>query len=302
MPPPRGGSGEDLGVEQDCAFLQNCAGPPTDHHPSRKPNVDLQLTGKLALVSGSTAGIGFSIAQALAREGARVIVNGRTEAAVEHAVAQLRSAWGPGAAEGFAGDLSTAEAAEDLARRFPDVEILVNNLGIFEPKPFEEIPDADWLRFFDVNVLSGVRLARLYLPAMRRRNWGRVIFISSESALQIPAEMIHYGMTKTAQLAVSRGLAEAVAGTGITVNSVLPGPTRSRGVGDFVDALAKAEGKSAEAVEQEFFLKMRPSSLIRRFASTEEVASLVAYVASPLASATTGAALRVDGGVLRSAV
>jgi hypothetical protein len=264
--------------------------------------VDLQLTGKLALVSGSTAGIGFSIAQTLAREGAHVIVNGRTEAAVERAVAQLREASGPGAAEGFAGDLSTAEAAEKLAQRFPNVEILVNNLGIFEPKPFEEIPDADWLRFFDVNVLSGVRLARLYLPAMRQRNWGRVIFISSESALQIPAEMIHYGMTKTAQLAVSRGLAEAVAGTGITVNSVLPGPTRSRGVGDFVDALAKAEGKSAEAVEQEFFLKMRPSSLIRRFASTEEVASLVAYVASPLASATTGAALRVDGGVLRSAV
>ncbi len=264
--------------------------------------MDLQLTGKLALVSGSTAGIGFSIAQALAREGARVIVNGRTEAAVERAVAQLRAASGPTAAEGYAGDLSTSEAAEDLVRRFPGVEILVNNLGIFEPKPFEEIPDADWQRFFDVNVLSGVRLARLYLPAMRQRNWGRVIFISSESALQIPAEMIHYGMTKTAQLAVSRGLAEAVAGTGITVNSVLPGPTRSRGVGDFVDALAKAEGKSAEAVEQEFFLKMRPSSLIRRFASTDEVASLVVYVASPLASATTGAALRVDGGVLRSAV
>lgn len=264
--------------------------------------MDLQLTGKQALVSGSTAGIGYSIAEALAREGARVIVNGRTEAAVERAVAQLRAASGPNAAEGFAGDLSTAAAAESLVRRFPDVEILVNNLGIFEPKPFEEIPDADWQRFFDVNVLSGVRLARLYLPAMRQRNWGRVIFISSESALQIPSEMIHYGMTKTAQLAVSRGLAEAVAGTGITVNSVLPGPTRSRGVGDFVDALAQAEGKSAELVEQEFFLKMRPTSLIRRFATTEEVASLVAYVASPLASATTGAALRVDGGVLRSAV
>ncbi|QAZ40534.1 oxidoreductase [Methylibium sp. Pch-M] len=264
--------------------------------------MDLQLTGKQALVSGSTAGIGYSIAEALAREGARVIVNGRTEAAVERAVAQLRAASGPNAAEGFAGDLSTAAAAEALVRRFPDVEILVNNLGIFEPKPFEEIPDTDWQRFFDVNVLSGVRLARLYLPAMRQRNWGRVIFISSESALQIPSEMIHYGMTKTAQLAVSRGLAEAVAGTGITVNSVLPGPTRSRGVVDFVDALAQAEGKSAEVVEQEFFLKMRPTSLIRRFATTEEVASLVAYVASPLASATTGAALRVDGGVLRSAV
>ncbi|WP_428422628.1 SDR family NAD(P)-dependent oxidoreductase [Methylibium sp.] len=262
--------------------------------------MDLQLTGKLALVSGSTAGIGFSIAQALAREGAGVIVNGRTQAAVDDAAARLRTE--SVRVEGFAGDLSTAEAAEEVARRFPGVEILVNNLGIFEPKPFEDIPDADWRRFFDVNVLSGVRLARLYLPAMRKRNWGRVIFISSESALQIPAEMIHYGMTKTAQLAVSRGLAEAVAGTGITVNSILPGPTRSRGVGDFVDALAKAEGKSAQAVEQEFFQKTRPSSLIRRFASTEEVASMVAYVASPLASATTGAALRVDGGVLKSAV
>jgi NAD(P)-dependent dehydrogenase (short-subunit alcohol dehydrogenase family) len=181
------------------------------------------------------------------------------------------------------------------------VEILVNNLGIFEPKPFEEIPDADWVRFFEANVLSGVRLARLYLPAMKRANWGRIIFISSESAVQIPAEMIHYGMTKTAQLAVSRGLAEAVAGTGITVNTILPGPTRSRGVGDFVEALAKAEDMSFEAVETEFFAKVRPTSLIKRFASPEEVAPLVAYIASPLSSATTGAALRVDGGVIKSA-
>jgi NAD(P)-dependent dehydrogenase (short-subunit alcohol dehydrogenase family) len=177
----------------------------------------------------------------------------------------------------------------------------VNNLGIFEPKPFEEIPDADWTRFFEVNVVSGVRLARLYLPAMKRANWGRIIFISSESAVQIPTEMIHYGMTKTAQLAVSRGLAEAVAGTGITVNSILPGPTKSRGVGDFVETLAKADGKSVEEFEKVFLEKVRPSSLIKRFASPEEVASLVAYVASPLASATTGAALRVDGGVIRSA-
>jgi NAD(P)-dependent dehydrogenase (short-subunit alcohol dehydrogenase family) len=181
------------------------------------------------------------------------------------------------------------------------VEILVNNLGIFEPKPFEEIPDADWLRFFSVNVLSGVRLARLYLPAMKRADWGRIIFISSESAVQIPAEMIHYGMTKTAQLAVSRGLAEAVAGTGITVNSVLPGPTKSRGVGDFVESLGAAQGKSFAEVEREFFAHVRPTSLIKRFATPEEVASLVAYVASPLASATTGAALRVDGGVIKSA-
>jgi len=262
--------------------------------------MDLELKGKLALVSGSTAGIGFAIASALAREGAPVIVNGRTQAAVDRAVGQIRSETG-GEALGFAGDLTLASAAEDLVQAWPGVEILVNNLGIFEPKPFEEIPDADWVRFFEANVLSGVRLARLYLPAMRRANWGRIIFISSESAVQIPAEMIHYGMTKTAQLAVSRGLAEAVAGTGITVNSVLPGPTRSRGVTDFVDALAKNQGVSFEAFEKEFFAKVRPTSLIKRFASPEEVASLVAYISSPLASATTGAAVRVDGGVVKSA-
>lgn len=260
----------------------------------------MQLEGKLALVSGSTAGIGFAIAEALAGEGARVIVNGRTQAAVDEAVARISKRPG-GAVLGFAGDLSKAEAAEALLSQHPGIEILVNNLGIFEPKPFEDIPDADWLRFFDVNVLSGVRLARLCLPAMRRANWGRIIFISSESAVQIPAEMIHYGMTKTAQLAVSRGLAEAVAGTGITVNSVLPGPTRSRGVGDFVDALAQSKGKSAAQVEADFFKVARPTSLIKRFATTAEVATMVTYVASPLASATTGAALRVDGGVLKSA-
>ena len=262
--------------------------------------MDLKLAHKLALVTGSTAGIGHAIATALTREGASVIVNGRSQAAVDSAVAAIKSAAG-GEVHGFAGDLSQAAAADEVARQFPDVEILINNLGIFEPKPFEEIPDADWLRFFNVNVLSGVRLARLYLPAMKRRNWGRIIFISSESAVQIPAEMIHYGMTKTAQLAVSRGLAEAVAGSGITVNSILPGPTKSRGVGDFVDALAKADGKSSAEFEKEFLEKIRPTSLIKRFASPEEVAALVTYVASPLASATTGAALRVDGGVIKSA-
>lgn len=262
--------------------------------------MDLQLKDRLALVSGSTAGIGYAIAVALAREGARVVVNGRTQAAVDSAVAAIKSGTG-GDAQGFAGDLSTADAAQALVREHPHIEILVNNLGIFEPKPFEEISDADWMRFFEVNVMSGVRLARLCLPAMKRAHWGRIIFISSESGVQIPSEMIHYGMTKTAQLAVSRGLAETVAGTGITVNCVLPGPTRSRGVGDFVDALAKEEGKSFSEFEKVFFEKVRPTSLIKRFAAPEEVASLVVYVASPLASATTGAALRVDGGVIRSA-
>jgi NAD(P)-dependent dehydrogenase (short-subunit alcohol dehydrogenase family) len=262
--------------------------------------MDMKLKNKLALVSGSTAGIGYAIATALAAEGARVIVNGRSQAAVDDAVSKIKSATG-GQVEGFAGDLSTAVAVEELVRQHTNIEILVNNLGIFEPKAFEDIPDADWIRFFDVNVLSGVRLARLCLPAMKRANWGRIIFISSESGVQIPAEMIHYGMTKTAQLAVSRGLAESVAGTGITVNSVLPGPTNSRGVGDFVNELAKADGKSFSEFEKEFFDKVRPTSLIKRFATPDEVASLVTYIASPLASATTGAALRVDGGVVKSA-
>ncbi len=263
--------------------------------------MDLKLRDRLAIVSGSTAGIGYAIAATLAAEGARVVVNGRSQASVDKAVATIAQET-DGTVEGFAGDLADAAVATRLAGKYPEVDILVNNLGIFEPKAFEDIPDADWLRFFDINVLSGVRLARLVLPAMKRRNWGRIIFISSESGVQIPAEMIHYGMTKTAQLAVSRGLAESVAGTGITVNSVLPGPTRSRGVEDFVDALAKAENKSFADFEREFFDKVRPTSLIKRFATTEEVASLVAYVASPLASATTGAALRVDGGVVKSAI
>jgi NAD(P)-dependent dehydrogenase (short-subunit alcohol dehydrogenase family) len=263
--------------------------------------MDLKLKGKVALVSGSTAGIGYAIAAALVHEGATVIVNGRSQGAVAAAVAKLKGEAGA-TVEGFAGDLSTAVAAEALAARFAAVDILVNNLGIFEAKPFDEIPDADWIRFFEVNVLSGVRLARLFLPGMKARNWGRIIFISSESGVQIPLEMIHYGMTKTAQLAVARGLAESVAGTRITVNSVLPGPTRSRGVVDFVEGLAKSQGTSFADVERDFFTKMRPSSLIKRFATPEEVASLVAYLASPLAAATTGAALRVDGGVIRSAI
>ena len=262
--------------------------------------MNLQLDGKRAVISGSTAGIGYAIAEALAREGTRVVITGRSERSVGEARARLRGATTVDV-DGFAGDLGTAAAAESLTRTFRDIDIVVNNLGIFEPKPFDEIPDDDWRRFFEVNVLSGVRLARLYLPRMRRVNWGRIIFISSESAIQIPVEMIHYGMTKTAQLAVSRGLAESVAGTGITVNSVLPGPTRSRGVGDFIETLANAAGQSFAQFEKEFFEKIRPTSLIKRFATPEEVGPFVAFVASPLAAAVNGAALRVDGGVVKTA-
>src|ERR1700681_1203223 len=262
--------------------------------------MDLKLTKKIALVTGSTAGIGNAIAASLAREGATVIVNGRPAAAVDGAVASMKAET-KGDVIGFAGDLSVASVAQTLVQQHPVLDILVNNLGIFEVRPFEEISDADWRRFFDVNVLSGARLARLYLPSMRKRNWGRIIFISSESGYHIPAEMIHYGMTKAAQIAVARGLAELTAGTGVTVNSVLPGPTRSRGVGDFVTEMAAAAGLSASQVEQDFFRTARPTSLLRRFATPEEVAALVSYVASPLSSATNGAALRVDGGVIQTA-
>ena len=256
--------------------------------------MDLQLKGKSALVTGSTAGIGLAIAAALAREGASVIVNGRTQERVDAA----RKA--AGAAHGIAADLGTEAGARELFARFPKVDILVNNLGIFEPKAFEEIPDEDWRRFFEINVLSGVRLSRHYLPPMKERNWGRIVFISSESALQIPKEMIHYGMTKTAQLAISRGLAETTMGTAVTVNAVLPGPTASEGVTGFVESLAQAKNVDRETIERGFFKTGRPSSLIQRFATPEEVAAMVAFVCSPVASAVNGAALRVDGGVVQS--
>src|ERR1700677_2879645 len=260
--------------------------------------MDLQLTNKLALVSGSTKGIGVAIATGLAREGARVIINGRTEKSVAEAVAKIGKEVPKAKLESYAGDLSDAKAAEKLAKKFPNVEVLVNNLGIFEPKPFGEIPDDDWRRFFEINVLSGVRLSRLYLDGMKRRCWGRSVLLSSESGIQIPAEMIHYGMTKTAQLAVSRGIAETCAGTGVTCNAVLPGPTRSDGVDEFVNKLSG--GKPFAEFEKEFFKSIRPSSLLKRFATTEEVANLVVYVCSPLSSATNGAALRVDGGVVKA--
>ena len=262
--------------------------------------MDLQLKDKLALVSGSTAGIGFAIANALAREGARVIINGRTNERVSSAREQIRS-HNPGAnVETIAVDLATAAGAEEVARRFPEVDVLVNNLGIFEPKPFEQISDADWSRFFEINVMSGVRLSRAYLPSMKKKNWGRIVFISSESGIQIPVEMIHYGVTKTAQIAVARGIAETCAGTGVTCNAVLPGPTASEGVDEFVGSLASQGGQTRQQVEKEFFEKARPTSLLKRFATPDEVAAMVVFICSPLSAATNGAAVRVDGGVVRS--
>ena len=262
--------------------------------------MQIQLKGRRALVSGSTAGIGYAIAKGLAETGATVIVNGRSEERVHAAIDSIRKELPGAQLLGFAGDLSDPAVAAQLQQSRPELDIVVNNLGIFEAKGFFDIPDADWERFFRVNVLSGVRLARIYAQGMAQRGWGRIVFISSESGLQIPTEMVHYGMTKTAQLAVARGLAESLAGTGVTVNSVLPGPTRSEGVDGFVAQLARDQKVSEQQVEKEFFSKMRPSSLIQRFASIEEVANMVVYTCSEQASATTGTALRVDGGVVRA--
>jgi NAD(P)-dependent dehydrogenase (short-subunit alcohol dehydrogenase family) len=253
-------------------------------------------------VTGSTAGIGFATALGLAEKGARVVVNGRTAERVEAAVAQIGQQVPKAQVSGVAADLSTADGCMALVAQVPEADILVNNLGIFEPKPFEEIPDTDWLRFFEANVMSGVRLTRHYLPGMKQRNWGRVIFVSSESGVQIPAEMVHYGVTKTAQIALARGIAETLNGTGITVNSVLPGPTASEGVATFVDRLAQERGVSFSEMEREFFTSARPTSLLQRFIQPAEVANLIVYLCTPGASATTGAALRVDGGVVRAAL
>jgi NAD(P)-dependent dehydrogenase (short-subunit alcohol dehydrogenase family) len=262
--------------------------------------MDLKLTGKVALVTGSTAGIGYAIAQSLAKEGAHVYVNGRTRERVDAAISAIRSHEESAKVDGIVADFSTSSGAESVIAKLPAVDVLVNNVGIFEPKPFAEIPDADWLRFFEVNVMSGVRLSRYYLAGMLKKNWGRILFISSESAVQIPAEMVHYGMTKTAQVAIARGIAESVAGSGVTVNSILAGPTESEGVGGFVEAMAKQQNKSKEEVEREFFAQARPSSLLKRFATVDEVAAMATYVAGELSSATNGAALRVDGGVVRA--
>ena len=262
--------------------------------------MDLELKGKRALVTGSTAGIGFAIAHGLAREGASVIVNGRTQKRVSEAVDEIRRKVPQAAVKGIAADLSRVEGIDELLGGVPEVEILVNNLGVFEAKEFQMIMDSDWQRLWETNVMSGVRLCRSFLPKMLAANWGRILFISSESAVNITIEMFHYGITKTAQVSMARGLAETTAGTGITVNSILAGPTRSEGVERFVGELAKSRGVDEATVEREFFLRTRPSSLLKRFATPDEVAHLVTYVCSPLSSGTNGAALRVDGGVVRS--
>lgn len=263
--------------------------------------MDLQLIDKTAFISGSTAGIGLAIAEVLLKEKATVIINGRTKEAVDKTVATLKGTYPGAKVSGIPADFGKKDDITKLLEQLPPIDILINNVGIFEPKAFTEIPDEDWFRFFDVNVMSGVRLSRHVFPAMLQRNWGRIIFVSSESAVFIPEEMIHYGMTKTAQLSISRGLAELTKGTNVTVNSVLPGPTKSRGVGDFMDSLAKQEKVGFEEMEKKFFHDFRPTSLIQRFATTEEVANIVAYLVSPLASATNGAAVRVEGGLIKSA-
>jgi NAD(P)-dependent dehydrogenase (short-subunit alcohol dehydrogenase family) len=260
----------------------------------------IDLSGKTALVTGSTSGIGQAVAKGLAAAGASVVVNGRTQSRVDAAIAAIAKALPNSKLGGIAADVSTAAGCKALVAALPDADILINNAGIFEPKEFFDIPDEDWTRFFEVNFMSGVRLTRAYLKGMLKRNWGRVVFISSESALNIPKEMIHYGVTKTAQLALSRGLAEMTRGTAVTVNSVLPGPTMSEGVETFVKNLAKQNGQSVEEAASQFVKQFRPTSLLQRFASVEEIANMVVYVSSMEASATNGAALRAEGGIVQT--
>lgn len=264
--------------------------------------MDLKLSGKKALISGSTAGIGYAIAVRFLAEGASVILNGRFQESVDKAVSELKTAFPDSEIIGVAADFSKVEEVNRLLTEVPEVDILINNAGIFEPKSFSNIPDEDWFRLFEINVMSGIRLSRFYFPKMLAKNWGRIIFISSESGVFIPDEMIHYGMTKTAQLAVSRGLAELTKGTAVTVNSILPGPTKSKGVGHFIEELASSGNKTSNEVEKDFFQNMRPTSLIQRFATVEEVADTVVYYSSPLASATNGAAIRVEGGLVKSII
>jgi NAD(P)-dependent dehydrogenase (short-subunit alcohol dehydrogenase family) len=258
----------------------------------------IDLSGKTALVTGSTAGIGHAIAKGLAASGASVVINGRGQGKVDAALRKLEGVGGK--VRGIAADVSTAAGCKALVAALPDVDILINNAGIFEPKEFFDIPDEDWTRFFEVNVMSGVRLSRAYLKGMLKRNWGRIVFISSESGLNIPVEMVHYGMTKTAQLSVARGLAQLTGGTGVTVNSVLPGPTMSEGVETFVRDLAKQNGQSVDEAAANFVRQHRPTSLLQRFASVDEIANMVVYIASKEASATNGAALRVEGGIVNT--
>jgi NAD(P)-dependent dehydrogenase (short-subunit alcohol dehydrogenase family) len=265
---------------------------------SRQMKID--LTGKTALVTGSTSGIGHAIAKGLAATGAEIVINGRTQPKVDAAIAAITKAVPGAKVKGVAADVSTAAGCKALAAALPNVDILINNAGIFEPKGFFDIPDEDWTRFYEVNVMSGIRLSRAYMQGMLKRNWGRIVFISSESAINIPSEMIHYGMTKTAQLAVSRGLAELTRGTNVTVNSVLPGPTMSEGVETFVKDLAKQNGQSVDEAAALFVKTHRPSSLLQRFASVEEIANMVVYVSSKESSATNGAALRAEGGIIQT--
>jgi NAD(P)-dependent dehydrogenase (short-subunit alcohol dehydrogenase family) len=260
--------------------------------------MDLKLAGRVALITGSTSGIGYAIAEGLAREGAAVIVNGRSQQSVDRAVDRLKKARPQAAVEGIAADAASEAGADQIFGRFPRVDVLVNNLGIYARKDFLDLHDDDWRHVFEVNVLSGVRFARLYAPSMAQRGWGRIIFISSESGLNIPTEMVHYGMTKTAQISISRGLAQALAGTGVTVNAVLPGPTRTDGMSEILRRESEKTGKTISDLERSFFVSSRPTSLIRRYAEPEEVANMVAYIAGDVSACTTGAALRVEGGIV----